>query len=142
MIHTNVGAFDGRLWCPKPQSDVLVPSSSTLSHFRALAPDPLCFGIREDVWLFLVGALGLNGQFGRHDCSCYIQVVPMDRCLILLVIVGCQASRLLVAGALGWLTLALFTSEDAASSPTRLTTSSIDYQPTPWAAHHGKHGEP
>lgn len=69
MMHTDIGAFDRGLGCPKAQSDVLVPSSATLSDFGALTPDFLRFGIRKDVWLFLVGALGLHSQFGRHDCS-------------------------------------------------------------------------
>lgn len=54
---TDVRALNRSLWRPEPQSNVLVPSSAALSNLRALAPNPLCLGVDEDVWLFLVGAL-------------------------------------------------------------------------------------
>ena len=64
---TNICAFDCSLRCPEAQPNVLVPSSPTLSDSGALSP--LDFLINEDVRLFLVGALRLYCQFGRHDCG-------------------------------------------------------------------------
>jgi hypothetical protein len=53
------------LWCPEAQSNVLVPSSSTLSD----AGLRLRLGVQEDVRLLLERTLRLNGEFGGHDCG-------------------------------------------------------------------------
>ena len=53
------------LWCSEAQSNVLVPSSSTLSD----AGLGLRLGVQEDVRLLLERALRLHGEFGGHDCG-------------------------------------------------------------------------
>lgn len=63
---TDVGAFNGSLGCSEAQSNIFVPSSSTLADSSALCSLDLV--VEEDVRLLLVGALGLHGQLGRHDC--------------------------------------------------------------------------
>ena len=72
---TDVGAFDGSLWCPKPQANVLVPSSPALSDLGALALCSLRLGVDEDMRLLLVGTLRLHGQFGRHGCGCWFKML-------------------------------------------------------------------
>ena len=62
--HTDVVSFNGGLWCSEPQSNVLVPSSSTLADSAGLR---LGLGVEEDVRLLLESALRLHGQFGGHD---------------------------------------------------------------------------
>lgn len=63
----NIGALDGGLGCPEAQSDVLIPSPTTLSDTLALAA--LSFGVEEDVRLLLESAFTLDCKFGRHDCG-------------------------------------------------------------------------
>lgn len=65
---TNVCALNGGFRCPKPQANVLVPSSSALAYSRALRT--LSFLVDEDMRLLLVGALRLHCQFGGHVCGC------------------------------------------------------------------------
>lgn len=65
--HTNVGALDGGFGCPEAQSNVLIPSPTTLSDTLALAA--LGFGVEEDVRLLLESAFALDCKFGRHDCG-------------------------------------------------------------------------
>lgn len=62
---TDVVTLDGGLWCAETQSNVLVPSASSFANSRRL---DLRLGVQEDVWLLLVSPLGLDGQFGCHDC--------------------------------------------------------------------------
>ena len=64
-LHTNVGALDSGLGRPEAQSDVLIPSPTTLSDTLALAA--LSFGVEEDVRLLLESAFALDCKFGRHD---------------------------------------------------------------------------
>lgn len=64
---TNVVALDGGLRGPEPKTDVLVPSPAALAHALGLAA--LTLGVEEDVRLLLESALGLDGQFGGHDCG-------------------------------------------------------------------------
>jgi len=60
----DVAAFNRILWCAESQSNVLVPSSSSLADSGGLG---LRLGVEEDMGLLLESPLGLNGQFGRHD---------------------------------------------------------------------------
>lgn len=71
-MHTNVVSLDGGLWRPEAQTNVLVPSSSTLSDRLALG---LYFGVGEDVRLLHKGTLRLDGQLGRHGCG-----IPTPAC--------------------------------------------------------------
>ena len=64
--HTNVVALNGGLWGLEAQSDVLVPSATSLASAGGL---DLNLGVEEDVWLLLEGALSLDGQFGGHFCG-------------------------------------------------------------------------
>ena len=63
--HTNVGALDSGLGRPEAQSDVLIPSPTTLPDTLALAA--LSFGVEENVRLLLESAFALDCKFGRHD---------------------------------------------------------------------------
>lgn len=65
--HTNVGSLNRGLWCSESQSDVLVPSSSSLAGSGSLGLD---LGVEEDVRLLLESALRLDGKFGGHGCGC------------------------------------------------------------------------
>jgi hypothetical protein len=65
--HTDVGSLNGGLWCPESQSNVLVPSSSSLADSARLG---LRLGVEEDVRLLLESALRLNSEFGGHGCVC------------------------------------------------------------------------
>lgn len=65
MAHTDVVTLNRSLWCSEAQSNVLVPSSSTLSD----AGLRLRLGVQEDVRLLLERALRLHGEFGGHDCG-------------------------------------------------------------------------
>lgn len=74
-LRTNVVAFNRRLWRSESQSNVFVPSSSSLSDSAGLG---LCLRVQEDVRLLLEGALRLHGKFGGHDCGgCRSQVVEL-----------------------------------------------------------------
>ena len=64
--HTDVGTLNGGLWCAESQSNVLVPSSSSLANSAGLR---LRLGVQEDVRLLLESALRLHSQFGGHDCG-------------------------------------------------------------------------
>ena len=59
---TDVVALNGGLGGTETQTNVLVPSSSTLAGPGALGLD---FGVLEDVRLLLESALRLDGQLGR-----------------------------------------------------------------------------
>jgi len=63
----DICSLNSSLWCSETQTDIFVPSSTTLSDLSALCRFRL--GIEEDVRLLLVGALRLDGQFGCHDCE-------------------------------------------------------------------------
>jgi len=67
--HTNVVALNGGLWGLETQTNVLVPSASSLAGSRGLDLD---LGVEEDVRLLLESALGLDGQFGGHFCGCWM----------------------------------------------------------------------
>ena len=64
------GALNRRLWCSEAQSNVLIPSSSTLSN----AGLRLRLGVQEDVRLLLERALRLHGEFGGHYCGALVEV--------------------------------------------------------------------
>ena len=68
VFHTDVGSLNGSLWRLEAQTDILVPSSSTLSG--SLRFDGTLLVIQEDVRLLLESALALDGQLGRHVCCC------------------------------------------------------------------------
>jgi len=63
----DIVSLNGSFWCSETQTDIFVPSSTSLSDFSGLWRFRL--GIEEDVRLLLVGALRLDCQFGRHDCE-------------------------------------------------------------------------
>jgi hypothetical protein len=65
--HTNIGPLNRRLRCPESQSNVFVPSSSTLAGSARLG---LRLGVEEDMRLLLESALRLHGEFGGHVCGC------------------------------------------------------------------------
>jgi hypothetical protein len=69
-LHTDVVALNGGLWCSEAQSNVLVPSTSSLSDSGGLG---LRLGVQEDVGLLLISPLGLDGQFGGHDCGVVVK---------------------------------------------------------------------
>jgi len=60
----DICSLNSSLWRPKPQSNIFVPSSSSLSHTLALRTFDL--GVEEDMGLLLEGTLRLDCQFGRH----------------------------------------------------------------------------
>lgn len=64
----DVAALDGGFGRLEAQPDVFVPAAAAFAD--ALAPRGFAafFVVGEDVRLFLEGALGLDGQFGRHGC--------------------------------------------------------------------------
>lgn len=66
FVHTNVAALNGGLGSTESKTNILVPSSATLSN-------SLAFGLRlavgENVRLLLESALRLDGQLGRHGCD-------------------------------------------------------------------------
>ena len=64
--HTDVVSLNGGLWCSESQSNVLVPSSSTLANSARLR---LGLGVEEDVRLLLESTFRLYGEFGGHDCG-------------------------------------------------------------------------
>ena len=74
IAHTNVVTLNRRLWCPETQSNVLVPSSSTLSN----AGLRLRLGVQEDVRLLLERTLRLHGEFGGHDCGALVEVAVVE----------------------------------------------------------------
>lgn len=59
----DVAALNGSLGGTETQTNVLVPSSSTLARSGALG---LGLGVQEDVRLLLESTLRLDGQLGRH----------------------------------------------------------------------------
>ena len=71
--HTNVGTLNGGLWGSETKTDVLVPSSATLSNSAGLG---LRLRVEEDVRLLLERALRLDGQFGGHFCGCWMSQSP------------------------------------------------------------------
>lgn len=68
--HTDVLALNGSLWGSESQTNVLVPSPTTLADSGGLL---LALGVQEDVWLLLESALALDSQFGGHDCGGRVQ---------------------------------------------------------------------
>lgn len=66
ISRTDVASFNGGLGCAETQSDVLVPSSSSLADGGGLR---LGLRVQEDVGLLLESALALDGQFGGHGCG-------------------------------------------------------------------------
>lgn len=67
LSRTNVAALNGGLGGTETQTDVLVPSSASLSRSSRLGLD---LGVLEDVRLLLVSTLRLDGKLGRHFCDC------------------------------------------------------------------------
>lgn len=65
-LHTDVVSLNGSLWGSESQSNVLVPSSSSLADSCGLR---LRLAVEEDVRLLLESALRLDGKFGGHDCG-------------------------------------------------------------------------
>ena len=61
------GALNSSLGRPEAQSDILIPSPTTLSDTLALAA--LNLGVEEDMGLLLESAFALDCKFGRHDCG-------------------------------------------------------------------------
>jgi hypothetical protein len=59
----DVAALNGGLGGTETQTDILVPSSATLSRSGRLGLD---LGVLEDMRLLLESTLGLDGQLGRH----------------------------------------------------------------------------
>ena len=64
--HTNIGSLNGGLWCPESQSNILIPSSSSLSDSAGLGLNLL---VEEDVRLLLESAFALDSEFGGHGCG-------------------------------------------------------------------------
>lgn len=62
--HTNVVSLNGVLGGLETKTDVLVPSSATLSDSPGLSGRTL--GVEEDVRLLLESALALDGKLGGH----------------------------------------------------------------------------
>lgn len=62
FARTDVAALNGSLGGTETQTNVLVPSSSTLARSGALG---LGLGVQEDVRLLLESTLRLDGQLGR-----------------------------------------------------------------------------
>jgi len=62
----NIASLNGGLWCAETQTDILIPSSPTLSDLLALG---LRLGVDEDVRLLLERTFRLDGQLGRHNCE-------------------------------------------------------------------------
>ena len=65
-VHTNVAALNGGLGGTETKTNILVPSSATLSNSLALG---LGLAVGENVRLLLESALRLDGQLGRHGCD-------------------------------------------------------------------------
>lgn len=64
----DVAALNGSLGGTETQTNILVPSSSSLTRSGALG---LGLGVQEDVRLLLESTLRLDGQLGRHlELSC------------------------------------------------------------------------
>lgn len=64
VARTDVGALNGGLGGTETQTDLLVPSSATLSRSGGLCSD---LRVREDVRLLLESSLRLDGQLGRPE---------------------------------------------------------------------------
>lgn len=76
VARTDVGALNGGLGGSETQTDILVPSSTSLARSGSLGSD---LGVLEDVRLLLESALRLDGQLGRpgskgqrRDCSGFV----------------------------------------------------------------------
>ena len=69
LLPTNVASLDRGLGCPEAQTNVFVPSSTSLAGSLCRLQLSV-FVVEEDVRLLLVSALRLHCQFGRHDCGC------------------------------------------------------------------------
>jgi hypothetical protein len=69
---TDVGAFDGSLRRSEAQTNILIPSPAALADSLALRG--LRLVVEEDVRLFLIRALRLHCQLGRHDCDYLTEV--------------------------------------------------------------------
>lgn len=67
LLRTDVVSINSRLRCSKAQAHIFVPASSAFAH--ALALCGFALAVDEDVWLFLEGPFGLDGQLGGHDCG-------------------------------------------------------------------------
>lgn len=78
---TDIGTLNGGLWGSETQSNVLVPSSSTLSNSGRLS---LRFGVLEDVRLLLESALRLDSKFGGHVCDGYVS----QKSMVVVAVVG------------------------------------------------------
>ena len=75
---TDVGSVNGRLRRPETQTNVLVPSPTSLADSLALRA--LVLGVEKDVGLLLEGSLRLHGKFGRHGCGrCCVGGVDVGR---------------------------------------------------------------
>lgn len=66
VVHTDVAALNGGLGSTESKTNILVPSSATLSDSLALG---LGLGVGKDMRLLLESALRLDGQLGRHVCD-------------------------------------------------------------------------
>ncbi len=64
IIHTNIGALNGRSGRLEAQADILKPSSSAPANALSLCAFDLV--VQEDVRLLQKGALRLDGKLGRH----------------------------------------------------------------------------
>ena len=65
MSRTNVASLNGSLGCSETQSNVLIPSSTTLADLLALR---FYLRVGKDVRLLLERTLRLDGQLCRHVC--------------------------------------------------------------------------
>lgn len=65
VVHTDVGSLNGGLGGTETETDVLVPAAA----LGSLLGGSLGLGVKEDVRLLLVSALGLDGQLGGHFCG-------------------------------------------------------------------------
>jgi hypothetical protein len=68
---TDVAALNCSLGRSETETNILEPSSATLSNL--LRPRSLSgLVVEENVRLLLVGTLGLDCQFGSHDCGLWL----------------------------------------------------------------------
>ena len=77
---TDIVALNGGLWCSESQSDILVPSSSSLSDLGGLGLD---LGVQEDVRLLLESALRLYSKFGGHGCGGRVVANSLESLLLM-----------------------------------------------------------
>lgn len=69
-IHTDVVAINRELGRPEAQTDILIPSSATLSDTLGSRGLGAPLVVEEDVRLLLEGTFALDSQLGRHGCGC------------------------------------------------------------------------